>query len=137
MTDFNEKIIEEFRSNDGRVGGPFEGAPLLLLHHRGAKTDQERVAPLVTQILDEGKWAIFASKGGAPSHPDWYRNLVAKPEAEIEFGTDRYKVKARVAQGDEREKIWSHQKQVMPAFSEYEKATAGVREIPVVVLENA
>ena len=133
--DRNAGIIEEFRTNEGRVGGYFEGHKLLLLHHRGAKTGIERVNPLAAQDLGNGSWAVFASKGGAPTHPDWYHNLLAKPRATIEVGTETLDVVARVAQGEERERIWTKQKEIMPGFAAYEKKTA--REIPVVILEPA
>lgn len=135
MSDFNQAIIEEFRANGGKVGGGFEGAPMVLLHHTGAKTGTERVAPLVYQA-DGDRWVVFASKAGAPTHPDWYRNLVANPETTIEVGTDTVAVRARVAEGDERERIWTKQKQLMPGFAEYEEKTRGIREIPVVILER-
>jgi deazaflavin-dependent oxidoreductase (nitroreductase family) len=134
MSDFNTAIIEEFRENEGKVGGGFAGAPMLLLHHTGAKSGTERVSPLVYQDLGNGSVAIFGSKGGAPTHPAWYLNLLAHPDATIEIGTETRPVRARVATGDERERIWSAQKQAMPGFAEYEK-TAGDREIPVVILE--
>ncbi len=133
--DWNEKIIKEFRENDGRVGGNFEGHTLLLLHHKGARSGAERVNPLATQPLDDRGWAVFASKGGAPSNPDWYHNLLTNPEASIEVGGDTYDVRARVATGDERQRIWEKQKTVMPGFADYEKKTD--REIPVVILERA
>lgn len=132
--DWNAKIIEEFRANEGRVGGPFDGHPLLLLHHRGAKSGQERVNPLAYQSLDYGKWAVFGSKGGAPTDPDWIHNLKANPEAEIEVGTERFEVKARIAEGAERDEIWERQKRAMPGFAAYEEKTD--REIPVVILER-
>ncbi len=131
--DWNTKIIEEFRSNEGRVGGPFEGATLLLLHHRGAKTGTERVNPVAYQALEDG-YAIFASKGGSPTNPDWYHNLIANPRTKVEVGNDIVEVVARVAEGDERERIWSKQKERMPGFAEYEQKTS--RQIPVVVLER-
>jgi deazaflavin-dependent oxidoreductase (nitroreductase family) len=133
--DWNAGIIEEFRANEGRVGGPFEGQPILLLHHRGAKSGTERVNPLAYQRLDDRTIAVFASKGGAPTHPDWYFNVSANPDASIEIGTETHAVKARVAEGDERDRIWSRQKELMPGFAEYEKKTS--RVIPVVVLELA
>lgn len=108
MTDANDpnrKIIEEFRANDGIVGGVFEGMPLLLLHHVGAKSGTERVNPLAYQRLADDSVAVFASKGGYPTNPDWFHNLVANPEATVEVGTDRYPAKARVATGEERERI--------------------------------
>jgi deazaflavin-dependent oxidoreductase (nitroreductase family) len=130
--DWNQRIIEEFRANEGRVGGPFEGAPLLLLHHTGARTGTERVNPLAYQKLPEG-YAVFASKGGAPTNPDWYHNLIANPKARIEVGTETFDVVARVAGDEERERIWGEQKRRMPAFADYEHTTT--RAIPVVVLE--
>jgi deazaflavin-dependent oxidoreductase (nitroreductase family) len=136
MADYNQQIIEEFRTNEGKVGGPFEGAPLLLLHHRGAKSGVERVNPLMYQDLGNGSVAVFASQGGAPTNPDWYYNLVANPGAQIEIGTETRDVVARVARGDERDRIWTAQKQAYPTFAEYEK-TAGGRTIPVVVLDPA
>lgn len=132
VADWNQSIIDEFRSNDGRVGGRFENQPLLLLHHRGAKTGIERVNPLAYQSLDDG-YAIFGSKGGAPTNPDWYYNLIANPECSAEIGTETVELKARVAQGDERERIWEKQKQLNPGFAGYEQKTS--RQIPVVILE--
>jgi deazaflavin-dependent oxidoreductase (nitroreductase family) len=133
--DWNRQVIEEFRANGGKVGGQFEGAPLVLVHHRGAKTGTERINPLMYQELGDGSLAIFASKGGATSNPDWYHNLVANPETEIELGTETLPVRARVAGDDEREQIWTKQKQTYPQFAGYEE-TAGGRTIPVVVLER-
>jgi len=103
-TDFNARIIEEFRANGGRVGGPFEGQPLLLLHHVGARSGQQRVNPLVYQ-RDDGRYVIFASKAGAPTNPDWYHNLKAHPEADIEVGTAKIAVRASEATGEERERL--------------------------------
>jgi deazaflavin-dependent oxidoreductase (nitroreductase family) len=134
-TDFNQKIVEEFRANNGKVGGPFEYLPLVLLHHTGAKSGIERVNPVAYQRIDDDAVAIFASKGGAPTNPDWYHNLVANPNARIEIGTQRYDVTARVATGDERQRIWEAQKEAFPNFAEYE-TTSGDREIPVVVLDK-
>lgn len=133
MSDWNANVIAEFRANEGRVGGPWEGRTLLLLHHFGAKSNIERVNPLAYQPLGDSAWAIFGSKGGAPTHPDWYHNLVANPKAKIEVGTDTFDVVARVAQGEERERIWIKQKQDWPGFAGYERKTS--REIPVVILE--
>ncbi len=131
--DFNGKVIEEFRANSGKVGGFFEGAPLLLLHHNGAKTGAERVNPLVYQQVD-GSYAIFASAGGQPRDPQWFRNLVAHPEVTIEVGTSTVKARARVAEGSERDSIWTTQKERMANFAEYEKSAAP-RVIPVIVLD--
>lgn len=129
----NQMIIEEFRENDGRVGGPFEGAPLLLLHHTGAKSGNAYVNPLMYQEVDGG-WAVFASKGGHTEDPAWYANLLAHPQTSVEVGTQTFEVTAREAQGDERERIWEAQKLAYPQFAGYEQ-TAG-REIPVIVLER-
>jgi deazaflavin-dependent oxidoreductase (nitroreductase family) len=134
-TDFNQQVIDEFRANGGKVEGPFQGLPLVLVHHAGAKSGLERVNPLAYQRLSEDSVAIFASKGGAPTNPDWYHNLVAHPDTSIEIGTERYDVTARVATGDERERIWEAQKKAFPNFAEYE-TTSGGREIPVVVLDK-
>ena len=131
---FNQKIIEEFRSNAGKVGGPFEGAPILLLHTTGAKSGQERVNPLAYGT-DGDRLVVFGSKGGAPNHPDWYHNLRANPQTRVEVGTDTFDVTARTAEGEERERLWSRQKQVMPGFADYEQKTA--RQIPVIILERA
>ena len=133
MSDFNAKIIDEFRANDGKVGGPFEGAPVLILHTRGAKTGQERVNPVVYQPVDDAL-AVFASKSGAPTNPDWYHNVKANPDVKVEVGTDTIDVRARVLEGDEREPIWEKQKQLMPGFADYEQKTS--RQIPVVLLER-
>lgn len=133
--DWNRKIIDEFRANQGMVGGPFEGATLLLLHHTGAKTGTQRVNPVAYQDLGEGRVAIFASKGGAPDNPDWFHNLKANPDATIEIGTETVPVKARIPDHSERAPIWEKQKQLMPGFAEYEQKTT--RTIPVVILERA
>lgn len=129
--DWNTAIIEEFRSNGGKVGGQFEGAPLLLLHSTGARSGQERVCPMMYQAVDEG-YAVFASKAGAPTNPDWFHNLVAHPGVSVEVGTETVEVVARVTEGDERARIWSKQKADYPGFAEYEAKTT--RTIPVVVL---
>lgn len=137
MADWNRQVIDEFRANGGRVGGRFEGRLLLLLHHRGAKTGTERINPLAYQRLSDDAVAVFASKGGAPSNPDWYHNVVANPDVTVEVGTDTYPARARVAEAAERDEIWERQKRDWPGFADYESRTAGVREIPVVVLERA
>jgi deazaflavin-dependent oxidoreductase (nitroreductase family) len=131
--DFNQKIIDEFRANGGKLGGQFEGAPMLLLHHKGAKTGTERVNPVTYQQVGNDL-AVFASKAGAPTNPDWYHNLLAHPKTTVELGTDNVPVTARVAEGDERTKIWEAQKKAQPGFADYEKSTT--RQIPVVVLER-
>src|SRR5205807_6654057 len=114
--------------------GPFEGHPMTLLHHRGAKSGIERVNPLALQPIDDNTWAVFASKGGGPTNPEWLSNVKANPDVEIEIGTETIPVRAHIATGDERERIWTKQKQLMPGFAAYEKKTS--REIPVVVLER-
>jgi deazaflavin-dependent oxidoreductase (nitroreductase family) len=133
VNDWNAKIIEEFRANAGKVGGPFEGLPLLLLHSTGAKTGRERVNPVAYQVTD-GAIAVFASKGGSPTNPDWYHNLVAHPKVTVEVGTETFEAEARVAEGEERERIWERQKQDVPGFADYERKTE--RQIPVVILER-
>ena len=131
--DFNGKVIAEFRENSGKVGGFFEGQPLLLLHHAGAKTGTERVNPLVYQQVG-GCYAVFGSAGGQPRDPQWFRNLVAHPDVSVEVGTGTVKVRARVAESGERASIWATQKDHMPHFADYEK-NAAPREIPVILLD--
>ena len=133
--DWNKATIDEFRTNGGKVGGPFAGAPLLILHSVGAKSGKTRVNPVMYQDLGHGQVAVFASKGGAPTNPDWYHNLVANPRATIELGTETFDVTARVVRGEERRLIWSSWKARYPGFAEYERNTK--REIPVVILERA
>jgi deazaflavin-dependent oxidoreductase (nitroreductase family) len=133
VNDWNSKIIAEFRANGGQVGGPFEGATLLLLHTTGARTGQERVNPVMYRDLGGGSYAVFASKAGAPVHPDWYHNLVANPQVSAEIGSRTGQFTARVAEGDERERIWGPHKTANPGFAEYERKTA--RQIPVVILD--
>jgi deazaflavin-dependent oxidoreductase (nitroreductase family) len=131
MSDWNDKVIAEFRANQGRVGGNFEGAPLLLLHSAGAKTGQDRVNPMMYQAVGE-EFAVFASKAGADTNPDWYHNLKAHPEARIEVGTETFDVTARVLDAQEREPIWEEQKSRYSGFADYETQTD--RVIPVVML---
>ncbi len=130
--DWNMKIIEEFRSNEGRVGGPFEGATMLLLHTRGAKTGRPRVNPLV-YLPDGDRYVVFASKGGAPTNPDWYHNLLADPDVEIEVGTQTIPARATVITRPERDELYARQVELRPAFGEYEQKTS--RVIPAIVLE--
>jgi len=129
--DFNAQIIEEFRANEGRVGGMFEGATLLLLHHTGAKTGKRRINPL-GYLSDKGRYIVFASKAGAPTNPDWYHNLKAHPNATIEVGADLIEVVAGEATGEDRERLYRTQAARVPQFAEYEKQTD--RVIPVIVL---
>ncbi|MEN3268338.1 nitroreductase family deazaflavin-dependent oxidoreductase [Pseudonocardia sp.] len=132
MSDWNQTIIEEFRANDGRVGGMFEGAPMILIHHIGAKTGTERVAPLVYFPEDDGSLVIIASKGGAPTNPDWYHNLKANPKFDVEVGTDTFPVLAEEVVGDERDEIWTRVVAASPGFGEYQEKTT--RKIPVLRL---
>jgi len=130
--DWNSKIISEFRANGGKVGGMFEGTPLLLLHTKGAKTGAERVNPLAYRA-DGDAFVVFASKAGAPTNPDWFHNLRANPRVSVEVGTQTREVVARVAEGEERHRLWEAQKQASPGFAGYEANTT--RQIPVVVLD--
>jgi deazaflavin-dependent oxidoreductase (nitroreductase family) len=130
--DFNAKIIDEFHANEGRVGGVFEGMPLLLLHHTGARSGESRINPLAYQG-DNGRYVIFASKAGAPTNPDWYHNLKAHPNVEIEVGAETIDVTASEATGAERERLFRTQVERVPQFGEYEQKTGG-RVIPVMVL---
>jgi deazaflavin-dependent oxidoreductase (nitroreductase family) len=129
--DFNAQIVEEFRSNEGRVGGMFEGTPLLLLHHTGAKSGKSRINPLAYQS-DDGRYVIFASKGGAPTNPDWYYNVKAQPNVTIEIGADTIDVIASEASGEERARLFRTQAERVPQFAEYEQKAG--RTIPVIVL---
>jgi deazaflavin-dependent oxidoreductase (nitroreductase family) len=130
-SDYNARIIDEFRANEGRVGGSFEGVPLLLLHHAGARSGEQRVNPLSYQ-RDDGRYVVFASRGGAPRNPAWYHNLKANPNATIEVGTDTIEVRASEARGEERERLYRTQAERIPQFAEYERRTE--RTIPVIVL---
>jgi deazaflavin-dependent oxidoreductase (nitroreductase family) len=133
MNDWNDKVIAEFRANAGRVGGNFEGAPLLLLHSTGARSGEERVNPMMYQAVGDG-FAVFASKAGADTNPDWLHNVKAHPDATIEVGGETLEVTARVLDADEREPIWQEQKVRYPGFADYESKTD--RVIPVVMLER-
>lgn len=132
--EWNKQIIKEFRENDGKCGGPFEGAPMILLHTVGAKSGEERINPLMT--LPKGDdIVIFASMAGAPRHPDWYHNLVANPDVTVEVGTETKKMRARVADRAERDRLYAEQAAAWPQFAEYETKTD--RVIPVVILSPA
>ncbi len=130
----NRPIIEEFRETGGKAGGIFEGKPLVLVHHTGAKSGVERIAPLVP-YLDGDRIYIFASKGGADTNPDWFHNLVANPNTVLEFGSQTFPVTARVLTGDERADIYAKQVAAEPQFGEYQRSTT--RVIPVFELERA
>lgn len=135
VDDFNTRNIAEFRRSGGALGGPFTGAPVLLLHTTGARTGKERVTPMMYQDLGHGSVAVFASKAGAPTHPAWYHNLVAHPEVTAEIGTTVRTFRARTAGPAERGPIWARQKRDYPGFAGYEAKTT--RVIPVVVLDPA
>ena len=136
VTDWNTKIIEEFRANEGRVGGNFEGAPLVLVHHRGRKSGHEYVNPTMylPDEADDNVIYVFASKGGEPSNPDWYYNLTTVGEGSIERGTDRYAVTVRELTGDERDRVFAEQARRYPGFTDYAKRNEGIRTIPVLEL---
>jgi deazaflavin-dependent oxidoreductase (nitroreductase family) len=131
--EMNRTVIAEFRETGGKAGGMFEGKPLVLVHHVGAKSGTERIAPLVP-LLDEGSTFIFASKGGADTNPDWYHNLVANPRTVVELGTETFPVTARVLTGAERDEIYAKQVAVEPQFGEYQRSTK--RLIPVLELRR-
>jgi deazaflavin-dependent oxidoreductase (nitroreductase family) len=132
--DWNTKIIEEFRANGGKVGGPFQGAPLLLLHTTGARTGQERINPVMYRS-DGQRLVIFATKAGADTNPDWFHNLRVNSVVTVEVGTETMAVRAHVAEGDERDRLWEAQKSEYQGFADYEAKTQ--RQIPVVILESA
>ena len=137
--DWNAKTIAEFRANEGRVGGPFEGAPLVLVHHRGRTSAREYVTPMM-YLADESEPDIiyvFATKAGAPTNPDWYYNLAAAGDGSIERGTRTYKVAVRELTGAERDRIYAEQARRYPGFAEYARQTDGVRTIPVLELKAA
>jgi deazaflavin-dependent oxidoreductase (nitroreductase family) len=131
MSDWNKAIIEEFRANQGKVGGPFEGATLLLLHTTGAKSGVERINP-VMYFADDDRYVIIASKGGADTNPDWYYNLLAQPEVSIEVGTEQFPVTAAVVSEPERTKLYEKMESIRDGFTEYKNKTS--RIIPVVTL---
>ncbi|MFI1093837.1 nitroreductase family deazaflavin-dependent oxidoreductase [Streptomyces sp. NPDC020917] len=137
--DWNAQIIAEFRANEGRVGGVFEGAPLVLLHHLGRKSRQEYVTPVMylPHEADPGVVYVFASKAGAPTNPEWYHNLVAAGDGSVERGTDAYRVTVRELPGAERDRVYAEQARRYPGFAEYARQTAGVRTIPVLELSRA
>ncbi|WP_327141735.1 nitroreductase/quinone reductase family protein [Nocardia sp. NBC_01327] len=139
MSDWNANIIAEFRANEGRVGGPFEGAPMVLVHHVGRKSGRKSVSPMM-YMLDERDPAtiyVFASKAGAPTNPDWYYNLTAAGSAEVEVGTEQYPVTVAEVTGPERDSIYAEQARRYPGFAEYAVKTEGIRTIPVLALRRA
>ncbi|MHB9863366.1 nitroreductase family deazaflavin-dependent oxidoreductase [Streptomyces sp. YIM S03343] len=137
--DWNAKTIAEFRANEGRVGGVFEGAPLVLAHHRGRKSGREYVTPMMylPHETESDIIYVFATKGGAPTNPDWYRNLIAVGVGSVERGTETYQVTVRELTGAERDRIYAEQARRYPGFAGYAHQTAGVRTIPVLELRRA
>lgn len=131
--DWNAKVIDEFRANGGRVGGQFDGVPLLLLTTTGARSGRSRVSP-VTYLAEGDRLYVFASKAGAPTNPDWYHNLVANPEATVEVGTGSFPVRATVLAGDQRDDVFRRQVELQPGFADYQANTD--RVIPVVALDR-
>jgi deazaflavin-dependent oxidoreductase (nitroreductase family) len=131
VADFNTQVIDDFRANEGVVGGMFDGMPLLLLHHVGAKSGQARIAPLA-YLPDDDRYVIFASKGGAPENPAWYHNLLAHPEIKIEVGTETVPVTAVELTGTDRDRVYDAQVAAMPQFGEYQANTS--RKIPAIAL---
>jgi deazaflavin-dependent oxidoreductase (nitroreductase family) len=139
MSDWNANIIAEFRENEGKVGGQFEDAPMVLLHHYGRRSGQEYVAPTM-YLADDGDADliyVFASKGGAPTNPEWYRNLTAAGKGTVERGTETYQVTVKEVTGADRDRIYAEQARRYPGFADYERRTAGVRTIPVLELKRA
>jgi deazaflavin-dependent oxidoreductase (nitroreductase family) len=131
---WNDSVIEDFRAHRGQITeGMFKGRALLLLTTKGAKTGLDRTNPLVYTRTGED-YVVIASKGGAPTHPDWYRNVIANPDVTVEVGPERFQARARIAKGDERRRLYDAQAALVPSFKEYEQKTA--REIPVIVLER-
>ena len=139
MSDWNANTIAEFRANEGRVGGVFEGAPMALLHHLGRKSGREYVTPTM-YLPHEGNpdsIYVFATKGGVPTNPDWYYNLTAAGNGSVERGTETYRVSVHELTGAERDRIYAEQARRYPGFAEYERQTAGIRTIPVLELRRA
>jgi len=127
----NRRIIDEFRENDGKIGGRFEGKSLLLLHTRGAKSGQERINPLA-YVRDGDRYVIIASKGGAPTNPSWYYNILASPLVTVEAGNETFQARAAVAEEPERTRLYNKMVEMMPGFDDYRRKTT--RNIPVIVL---
>jgi deazaflavin-dependent oxidoreductase (nitroreductase family) len=132
--EFNRQLIEEFRANGGKVSGMFAGAPLLLLTTTGAKSGQPRVAPLA-YTTDSGRLVVIASKGGAPTHPDWFHNMRSNPEVTVEVGTETFPARATIPTGAERQRLFDQMAAQMPNFAEYQRNTT--RKLPVIVIERA
>jgi deazaflavin-dependent oxidoreductase (nitroreductase family) len=138
-TDWNSQVIAEFRANAGKVGGQFEGAPVTILHHRGRRSGKEFLAPVMylPDEADPETIYVFASKAGAPSHPDWYHNLLAAGSTTVEVGSEEYPVTVEEITGEQRDRIYAEQVSRYPGFGEYEEKTAGIRTIPVLALRRS
>ena len=134
MNDFNQRVIEEFRANGGKVGGQFDGAPMVLLTTTGAKSGNPHTTPLV-YLQDNDRVIVFASMGGAPRHPQWYHNIIANPDVTVEVGTEKYEARATVVTGAERDELFARQAAKFDAFNQYQQRTT--RVIPVVALTRA
>ncbi|TMC51313.1 MAG: nitroreductase family deazaflavin-dependent oxidoreductase [Chloroflexi bacterium] len=137
--DWNEKIIAEFRANEGRVGGRFEGAPIVLVHHRGRNSGREYVNPIMylPDDSDGDTIYVFATKAGAPSNPDWYHNLIAAGAGTVERGAETYHVIVREVTGDSRDRVYDEQARRYPGFADYAQRTAGIRTIPVLEMRRS
>jgi deazaflavin-dependent oxidoreductase (nitroreductase family) len=129
----NRQVIDEFRSNGGKTLTRFAGTELLLLHTTGARTGAARVNPMMF-ARDGERYVVFASKNAAPSHPDWYHNLVANPQVEVELGSERFAATATVLEGEERRRVWAESARIFPLLDEHQSRTE--RQIPVVVLQR-
>jgi deazaflavin-dependent oxidoreductase (nitroreductase family) len=137
VSQWNEKVIAEFHANEGRVGGPFEGAPIVLLHHVGRRSGEEYLAPTMYLAADDPDTVyVFASKSGAPTNPDWYDNLTSAGQGSVEIGTETYDVTVTELTGAERDRIFDEQARRYPGFAEYAEKTAGIRTIPVLALKR-
>jgi deazaflavin-dependent oxidoreductase (nitroreductase family) len=138
VSEWNAPIVEEFRANGGKVGGNFEGAPLVVLHHTGRTSGEEHIAPMMYLASDDPSTVyVFASKAGAPENPDWYYNLTTAGTATVEIGTETYPVTVSEVTGEERDRIYAEQVSRYPGFGEYAEKTAGIRTIPVLALTRA
>ncbi|HEX3612943.1 MAG TPA: nitroreductase family deazaflavin-dependent oxidoreductase [Sporichthyaceae bacterium] len=135
--EWNRGIMTEFRANDGQVGGPFAGAPMIIVHHVGRSSGKTFETPLVYQPAADGRMYVIASAAGAPEHPQWYRNLTAAGSATVEVGDETFVVKVSELTGAERDRIYANQVAAMPGFAEYEQKTAGIRTIPVLALDRS
>ena len=131
--EFNQKVIDEFRANAGKVGGMFEGMPMVLLTVKGAKSGKTYTTPLVYS-KDGARYVLIASMAGAPNNPDWYHNISTNPNVSLEIGAERFAAKATVTSGEERERLYNAQAAIMPIFNDYRKKTT--RQIPVIALER-